>query len=433
MKHSTEQSIGQSTWQSTWQSTRQSTRQSTKRRRVALGLAVVAGAAWAVKAVWFAPPPPAPVAWAAVQRGDLELSVLATGTLNAARLVSVGARMGGEVKRLAVALGDQVKQGQLIAEIDALTQRQELRDAEAALRGAEALSVARQAVVAQAEQNARRQRELAAADAGVRAEQEAAEAALATAQAEAAAQQALVAQARVRVDTARLNLGYARVLAPMDGTVVAIVTEQGQTVNAALSTPTIVKLAQLDRMTIKARISEADMPRVRAGMPASVSLLGNPDHRIAATVRALEPGDTTLADAATAAASPAGPGATQAIYYNGILDVPNRDGALRINMTAQTSIVVASAKSALSIPADALGAIDAQGQRHTVRVIGPDGRIQERLVRIGLNNRVRVQVLEGLAVGERVVTAQALPALPAPGSATSLIDALPYDLGGGTP
>lgn len=393
-------------------------------------MAVTAAAAWAVKTVWFAPSPPPPVAWATVERGDLEVSVLATGTLNAARLVSVGARMSGEVKRLAVALGDQVKQGQLIAEIDALTQRNELRDAQAALLSAEALSAARQAVVAQAAQNARRQRELAAADAGVRAEMESAEAALATARAEAAAQQALVAQARVRVDTARVNLGYARVLAPMDGTVVAIVTEQGQTVNAALSTPTIVKLAQLDHMTIKARISEADVPRVKAGMPAYVTLLGNPDHRIQATLRALEPGDTTLADAAPAATSGAGAGTAQAIYYNGILDVPNADGALRINMTAQTTIVVAAAKAVLTIPAAALGASDTARQRHTVRVIGPDGGIKERQVRIGLNNRVRAQVLEGLAAGERVVTAQALPAT---GSAGSLVDAMPIDLSGGLP
>lgn len=318
-------------------------KQVSKWRRVALAIAALSAAAWAVKVVWFAPPPPPAVAWATVERGDLELSVLATGTLNAARLVSVGARTSGEVKRLAVALGDRVKQGQLIAEIDALTQRNELRDAEAALRSAEALSAARRAVVTQAEQSARRQRELATAEAGARADLEAAEAALDTAKAEAAAQQALVAQARVRVDTARLNLGYARVLAPMDGTVVAIVTEQGQTVNAALSTPTIVKLARLDRMTIKARISEADVPRVKVGMPAYVSLLGDTNQRIEATLRAVEPGDTTLADAASPTANAGGAGATQAIYYNGILDVPNPDGALRINMTAQTTIVLAAA------------------------------------------------------------------------------------------
>lgn len=408
-------------------------KQWSKPGRVALAIAVIAVLAWTVKSVWSAPPPAPAVAWAAVERGDLELSVLATGTLHPAKLVSVGARMSGEVKRVAVALGDQVKQGQLIAEIDALTQRNELRDAEAALGSAQALWAARQAVVTQALQSAKRQRTLAAAEAGARADLEAAEAALATAQAEAAAQQALAAQARVRVDTARLNLDYARVLAPMDGTVVAIVTEQGQTVNAALATPTIVKLAQLDRMTIKARISEADMPRVKAGMPAHFSLLGDPDHRIPATLRAVELGDTTLADTASTGAATTGAGTTQAIYYNGILDVPNPDGALRINMTAQTTIVLASARATLSIPVGALTSPNAKGQHNTVRVIGPEGRIEERHIRIGLNNRVRVQVLAGLQAGERVVTAQALQGQPAEGMTSAIAEAMQPDMGGGMP
>jgi macrolide-specific efflux system membrane fusion protein len=353
---------------------------------------------------------------AAVERGDLEVSVLATGTINAYKLVSVGARATGEVKRLAVALGDKVKEGQLIAEIDALTQQNALRDAQASLRSAEALLGARQATLVQAELAAKRQRELAAGDAGARADLEAAEATLNTARADVESQRAMVAQARINVDTAQLNLGYARVLAPMDGTVVAIVTEQGQTVNAAQTAPTIIKLARLDTMTIKARISEADVPRVKPGMPVHFSLLGEPDRRIQATLRAVEPGDTTLADSsATTSTSSATSGTTNAIYYNGIFDVPNPDGTLRINMTAQATIVLAQAKAALTIPVAALGAREGSGgDRHKVRVLGADGRIEDRVVRVGLNNRVRAQVLDGLKEGERVVTAEAAP----PGAAS---------------
>lgn len=380
---------------------------------VAAGLVVMA---LIVKAVWFSPPPPPQVTSAAVERGDLEVSVLATGTINAYKLVSVGARATGEVKRLAVALGDKVKEGQLIAEIDALTQQNALRDAQASLRSAEALLGARQATLVQAELAAKRQRELAAGDAGARADLEAAEATLNTARADVESQRAMVAQARINVDTAQLNLGYARVLAPMDGTVVAIVTEQGQTVNAAQTAPTIIKLARLDTMTIKARISEADVPRVKPGMPVHFSLLGEPDRRIQATLRAVEPGDTTLADSsATTSTSSATSGTTNAIYYNGIFDVPNPDGTLRINMTAQATIVLAQAKAALTIPVAALGAREGSGgDRHKVRVLGADGRIEDRVVRVGLNNRVRAQVLDGLKEGERVVTAEAAP----PGAAS---------------
>ena len=380
---------------------------------VAVGVVVMA---LIVKAVWFSPPPPPQVTSAAVERGDLEVSVLATGTINAYKLVSVGARATGEVKRLAVALGDKVKEGQLIAEIDALTQQNALRDAQASLRSAEALLGARQATLVQAELAAKRQRELAAGDAGARADLEAAEATLNTARADVESQRAMVAQARINVDTAQLNLGYARVLAPMDGTVVAIVTEQGQTVNAAQTAPTIIKLARLDTMTIKARISEADVPRVKPGMPVHFSLLGEPDRRIQATLRAVEPGDTTLADSsATTSTSSSTSGTTNAIYYNGIFDVPNPDGTLRINMTAQATIVLAQAKAALTIPVAALGAREGSGgDRHKVRVLGADGRIEDRVVRVGLNNRVRAQVLDGLKEGERVVTAEAAP----PGAAS---------------
>lgn len=376
--------------------------------RLVLLLVVMAVLGFIIKRVWFTAPPPPQVTTAVVERGDLEESVLATGTINAYKLVSVGARATGEVKRLHVALGDKVKEGQLIAEIDALTQQNALRDAQASLRSAQALLASRRATLAQAELTLKRQRALNDADAGARADLETAEATLGTARADVDSQQALVAQAKVNVDSAQVNLGYARVTAPMDGTVVAIVTEQGQTVNATQSAPTIIKLARLDTMTIKAKISEADVPRVKPGMPVYFSLLGEPDRRIEARLRAIEPGDTTLADSTTTSStSTSTSSTTSAIYYNGIFDVPNPSGQLRINMTAQSTIVLNQAKGVLTMPAAALGKKDAQG-RYTVRVQQPDGRMEPRTVRIGLNNRVRVEVLEGLKEGERVVTSEAL-------------------------
>lgn len=376
--------------------------------RLVLLLVVLVVLGFIIKAVWFSRPPLPQVTTAVVERGDLEESVLATGTINAYKLVSVGARATGEVKRLHVALGDKVKEGQLIAEIDALTQQNALRDAQASLRSAEALLASRRATLAQAELTLKRQRALNDADAGARADLETAEATLGTARADVESQQALVAQAKVNVDTAQVNLGYARVVAPMDGTVVAIVTEQGQTVNATQSAPTIIKLARLDTMTIKAKISEADVPRVRPGMPVYFSLLGEPDRRIEAKLRAIEPGDTTLADTTSSTSSTSSStSTTSAIYYNGIFDVPNTNGQLRINMTAQTTIVLDQAKGVLLVPSAALGKKDAQG-RYTVRVQQADGRIEPRSVRIGLNSRVRAQVLEGLKEGERVVTSEAL-------------------------
>jgi len=354
------------------------------------------------------PPPPPAVATAAVTVADIEETVLATGTIGAFKQVSVGAQVTGEVKKLHVALGDAVKQGQLIAEIDALTQQNNLRNSEAALQSAQALLKAKQAALKQAELAAARLRELVAVDAGARADLEAAEATLTTSRADIAAQEAQIVQAQMAADTAKVNLGYTRVAAPMDGVVVAVVTEQGQTVNANQSAPTIIKLAKLDVMTVKAQISEADVPRVKPGMPVSFNLLGEPDKRYEVKLRTVEPGPTTIATDSTTSTS-SSTGTTSAIYYNGIFDVPNPDNKLRINMTAQASIVLARAEKALTMPSAALG--QKQGaDRYRVRVMEAGGRIAEREVRIGLNNRVRAQVLEGLKEGEQVVTTEAAPA-----------------------
>lgn len=351
------------------------------------------------------PPAPPAVATAPVTVADIEDTVLATGTIGAYKQVSVGAQVTGEVKKLHVALGDAVRQGQLIAEIDALTQQNNLRTTEAALQSAQALLKAKQAAHQQAQLAAARLRELVAVDAGSRADLEAAEATLTTSRADIAAQEAQIVQARMAAETAKVNLGYTRVTAPMDGVVVAVVTEQGQTVNANQSAPTIIKLARLDVMTVKAQISEADVPRVKPGLPVYFNLLGEPDKRYEVTLRAVEPGPTTIATDSTTTSTSSS--TTSAVYYNGIFDVPNPEHKLRINMTAQASIVLARAAQALTVPSAALGA-RAGADRYPVKVL-EGGRIAERVVRIGLNNRVRAQVLEGLKAGDQVVTSEAAP------------------------
>jgi len=375
-------------------------------RLVAVALVLVLGA-WIAKRVWFTEPPAPQVATAPVTEADIEDTVLATGTIGAYKLVSVGAQVTGEVKKLHVALGDTVTKGQLIAEIDALTQQNNLRNAEAALQSAQALLKAKEAAAKQAELAAVRLRELVAIDAGARADLEAAEATLTTSRADIAAQQAQIVQAQMAANTAQVNLGYTRVTAPMDGTVVAVVTEQGQTVNANQSAPTIIKLAKLDVMTVKAQISEADVPRVKPGMTVSFNLLGEPDRRYEVKLRAVEPGPTTIGTETATSVTSTSTTSASAIYYNGIFDVPNPDGKLRINMTAQSSIVLDRAAKALTLPSAALGARGADG-RYLVRVL-ENGRPVDRQVRIGLNNRVRAQVLEGLKAGELVITSEAAP------------------------
>ena len=327
--------------------------------------------------------------------------------------MNVGAQATGQVKALHVKVGDVVKKGQLIAEIDDTTQQNALRDELAGIESLKAQRASRQAALTLAKQNLARQQEMMAKDATSRADLQSAQNQLAAAEADLKTNAAQLEQANLKAQTARANLGYTRIAAPMDGTIVAVVTEQGQTVNAAMSTPTIVKLARLDEVKIEAQISEADVPRVKPGMAAWFTLLGEPDKRYATELKAIallppadESGSSDTSASATSAAS------ATAIYYNGILHAPNPDGVLRVSMTAQVHIVVDRVQGALTVPASALGAKDDEG-RYAVRVLTGEGdkqREETRLVRVGLNNRVHAQVLEGLKEGEHVITGEATPA-----------------------
>ena len=393
-------------------------RKSKRKRYIWIAIAIVLLLLLA-RGVFFSKPPAPSYATAEARVADMENSVLASGTLEAVRQVSVGAQVSGQVKSLKVKLGDEVRQGQLVAEIDDLTQQNDLRNAQAALETRKAERRARQATLKQAELAFRRQRDMLARDASSRADYEEAEATLAVTRADIAALDAQIAQAGIEVDTATVNLGYTRISSPMDGKVVAIVTKEGQTVNSFQTAPTIIKVAQVDTMTVKAQISEADVTRVRAGQKVYFTILGEPDQRYEGTLRAIEPApDSIQRDESTAAltgSSTSGGSSSAAVYYNGLFDVPNPDQTLRISMTAQVFIVLGEAKQTLVIPASSLGKRGADG-RYTVQLVNADGTLTPREVKVGMNNNVSAQILEGLTAGDKVVSAEAAT-LPQPGAA----------------
>lgn len=339
---------------------------------------------------------------APVTRGSIETTVLASGTVESDNLVSVGAQVSGQLKSLKVDLGDTVKAGQLVAEIDSLPQQNTLRTKTAALAAIRAQKQAKEASLVLAELNYKRQTQMLRGDAASREDAETAEANLKVLRAEIAALDAQIEQARIAVDTAQLDLGYTKIASPIDGVVVAIVTKEGQTVNANQTAPTIIKVARLDRMTIKVEISEADVIRVKPGQRVSFTILGEPDNRYPAVVKAIEPAPESIAKETTSTASTASSSSSTAIYYIGILDVPNPDGKLRISMTAQVHIVLNEADGVLLIPSAALGDKEKDG-RYIVRVESEPGKIEEQRVKIGLNNNVQAEVREGLQEGQQVV------------------------------
>lgn len=344
---------------------------------------------------------------AQVRLGDIENSVLATGHLDAIERVNVGAQVSGQVKSLKVKPGDHVTKGQPIADIDDVPQRNDLRTAEAALNVVKADLQAKRALLKQAESRFKRQRRLLNDDASSREEFESAEATLATTRAELLSLNARLVQAQIEVDKKKVDLSYTHVLAPMDGIVIAVVTQQGQTVNSSQSAPTIIKLARLDVMTIKAQISEADITRISAGQKAYFTIFSEPDRRYDATLRTVElaPESIMKDDSLTSSSSGSGAGTSNAsVYYNALLDVPNPENRLRIAMTAQVSLLLGEAKNALLVPIQAVR--NAEGKKQQVQVLTQNNQLETREVKTGITNNVDVQILAGLKVGETVVLSQ---------------------------
>ncbi|HED2336650.1 TPA: efflux RND transporter periplasmic adaptor subunit [Serratia liquefaciens] len=352
-------------------------------------------------------PSPAPYVTASVRLGDIENAVLATGKLDAFERVNVGAQVSGQVKSLKVKLGDRVTKGQPIADIDDLPQRNDLRNAEAALNVAKADLQAKQALLKQAESRFKRQKRMLKDEAGSREDFEAAEATLAATRAELIALNARIVQAQIEVDKKKVDLSYTRILAPMDGIVIAVITQQGQTVNANQSAPTIVKLAQLDVMTIKAQISEADITRVTQGQKAYFTIFSEPDKKYDATLRTVElaPESIMKDDSLSGGGSASGSGSANAsVYYNALLDVPNPQNRLRIAMTAQVSLLLGEAKNTLLVPIQAVH--KNADKKQQVQVLTGDNRVEIREVTTGITNNVDIQILSGLKVGEHVVLVQ---------------------------
>jgi membrane fusion protein, macrolide-specific efflux system len=275
--------------------------------------------------------------------------------------------VSGRVVSLKAALGQKVKAGDLIAEIDSVTQQNTLRTGEAALQYTRAQRQEKEATLAYAEATLARQQMTLPTKASSRADYDSAEASVKTTRAQIAQLDAQILQAEVAIETARVNLGYTRITAPIDGTVLAIVTQEGQTVNAVQSAPTIVVLGQIDTMTIRAEISEADVVNVRPGQKVYFTILGDPEHRHHASLDSIEPAPESIktdssftpstTSSSTNSSSSSSSSSSSAVYYNGIFNVPNADGDLRTYMTAEVHIVLGEAHNILTIPAAALAAM----------------------------------------------------------------------------
>ncbi len=379
----------------------------TKKRRyliTAVVVAVVAALVFWLISAWIATEPKPVYLTVPVSERDIVETVTATGVFDALKQVNVGAQVSGQLQSLKVSLGDEVKKGQLLAVIDPSVKQNDLKVAEAEFKYVQAQKRAEQALLKQYELEYRRQQTMRRSDASAAADLESAAANLASTRANIEALNARIAQAEISVDTARTNLAYTQIVAPMDGVVVAVESEEGQTLVSTQNAPTILVLADLDTMMVKTLISEADVIRVKPGMAVYFNVLGDPDTRYHSILRSVDPAPETITGDDTSAKTIS----SAATYYNGKFEVPNPGHKLRIFMTAQVSIVLGEAQGALSIPLSVLGEDRGNG-RYEVRVLTRD-RSESRLIRTGLRDNVYIQVLEGLREGERIVIGDSVSA-----------------------
>ncbi|WP_369987327.1 efflux RND transporter periplasmic adaptor subunit [Pseudomonas xanthosomatis] len=349
----------------------------------------------------------APVSTVPVTRSDIESSVTALGTLQPRRYVDVGAQASGQIRKLHVEAGDPVKQGQLLVEIDPSTQQAALDAGRYSIENLKAQLAEQRAQHQLAQQQLKRQRDLAASGATRQEDLQTAESQLKVTQARIQMYQAQILQAQASLRSAEAELGYTRIYAPMSGTVVAVDAREGQTLNAQQQTPLILRIARLSPMTVWAQVSEADIGKVKPGMSAYFTTLSGGKRRWASTVRQIlpvppKPLDQASQGGGSPASASAGTTGSKVVQYTVLLDVDNPDGALMAEMTTQVFFVAGQASQVLSVPLAALGDTAEENLR-LAQVLKGDGKIEARQVRTGLSDRLRVQVLDGLREGERLV------------------------------
>lgn len=346
---------------------------------------------------------------AVVLRSSVEEVVLALGTLEPSSMVRVGAQVTGQIKAVHVRVGQSVKPGDLLAEIDAIPQQNALRIAKAKVEDMKAQGRVKQIQIKQAESEFQRQHNLIESNAISKTAYEEAETNYETLMAESASLEAQIEQSKVDLETAQANLAYTRIDAPMSGKIVAVPVEQGQTLNSSQTSPTVAVIANLDEMVVKIRISEADVWRTRPGQNAWFTIIGDPQTRYNAPLETVEYAPPSIGNDATQDLFKEPP-KDSAVYYHGVLRVKNPEEKLRTKMTAQVRISIGRADDVLLVPWAALSLRQADGS-YLVKVRGQDGKITERSVQIGLTDKIQAQVVEGLRLGETVLLNVSTPTI----------------------
>ena len=342
------------------------------------------------------------------KKGSFSKKVDATGEIFATELIDVGAQVSGQIKKLYVKLGDQVKKGDMIASIDSSTQQNSIDNKEAQLAIYKAQLESAKVALNIAKTQFDRENALFAKNATSKQEFESAKNTYSANSAKIKELEAQIKQTNIELSTAKINLGYTKITAPRDGTVVSVQVEEGQTVNANQTTPTIVNIADLSHVKMKMQIAEGDITKIKVGTPVEYSILSEPMKKFQTTVSSIDPGLTTLSDGSYGSSSSSkssyssSSSSSSAVYYYAQSIVDNKDGILRIGMTTQNELLIANVEDAIIVPSIGIK----KDENGTFVYVLKDGKPVKTAVKTGIKDNLDTQIISGINEGDEIITSQ---------------------------
>ncbi|MGP1506363.1 MAG: efflux RND transporter periplasmic adaptor subunit [Campylobacter sp.] len=341
-----------------------------------------------------------------VWRGNLQNYVVANGEVQARNLTDIGAQVSGQIKKLYVKIGDSVQKGDLIAQIDSVTQENEVKNLQAQLLIDEADLNATQIAANVAKTQFLREQKLFKADATSRESYENAQNTYYLKSATLEQIKAKINQTMIKLDTAKKDLSYTQITAPLSGTIVSVPVKEGQTLNANQTTPTIAQIANLNELEIVMEITEGDITKIKPSQMVEYSILSNPQRKFYAPITTIDPGLTKLSDGkygnSQSSNSNSSSSSNSAVYYYAKALAENKDNFLKIGMTTENRIIIDQSENALIVPLNAV--IDENGDKFvSVALDGFGAKFEKRAVKVGISDNMNIEILDGLQEGEDII------------------------------
>lgn len=413
-----------------------------KRARYLKWIAIAAGAIlliWIAASLFFGGTEEGGFATRKLERGDLTVSVSATGNLQPTNQVDVGSELSGLVTQVYVDNNDRVAKGQLLARLDTSRLQDQIAQSRAALMSAQASVGQAQATAAQARANLARLQEVYRLSGGKvpsATELDTGRAENARAQAAVRSAQASVAQARAQLSSDQTQFAKASILSPVNGVVLSRKVEPGQTVAASFNAPVLFVIAEdLSQMQLEVKVDEADVGSVGTGQRATFAVDAFPGRSFPARIERVDVGANASGATGSSSSSSSTAAASSVVAYTAVLAVQNPELLLRPGMTATADIITSEKRNVLLVPNAALrfspeqkarsgGGVTSvlmpprrgnrnranrevsigRGSRQTIYVVGEDGQPKPIQVTVGETNGSQTEVKgRGLRPGMEVI------------------------------